>query len=38
MNNPRSIALINPVSIFLVVIAVFVLLGALGRLMNHMAW
>lgn len=38
MDNLRSIALINPVSIFVVVIGVFILLGGLGRLTTHFVW
>jgi hypothetical protein len=38
MDNRRSIALINPLSIFLVVIGVFMLLGGLGRLTTHFVW
>jgi hypothetical protein len=34
MDSLRSIALVNPVSIFVVVIGVFMFLGALGRLVN----
>jgi hypothetical protein len=38
MDTLRSIALVNPVSIFVVVVAVFLLLGGLGRLATHFAW
>jgi len=36
MPIPRSIPLVNPISIFAVVVAVFVALGLLGRLVNHL--
>jgi hypothetical protein len=38
MDSPRSTALINPGSIFFVVVGVFLLLGGLGRLMAHFVW
>jgi hypothetical protein len=37
MDKPRSIPLVNPVSIFLVVVGVFLLLGGLGHLAIHFA-
>jgi nitrogen fixation-related uncharacterized protein len=37
MDTPRSIALVNPVSIFVVVVGVFLLLGGLGRLATYVA-
>jgi hypothetical protein len=38
MDTLRSTALVNPVSIFVVAIAVFLLLGGLGRLVTNFAW
>jgi hypothetical protein len=37
MDALRLIALVNPVSIFVVVVGVFLLLGGLGRLATHVA-
>jgi hypothetical protein len=38
MDSLRSIALVNPISIFVVVVGVFMLLGGLGRLMAYFGW
>jgi len=37
MPTSQSIPLVNPLSIFAVVIAVFVALGLLGGVVNHLA-
>jgi hypothetical protein len=38
METLRSMALVNPVSIAVAIVAVFLLLGGLGHLVSQLAW
>lgn len=38
MNTLRSIALVNPATIFVVIVAVFLFLGGLGHLATYFGW